>query len=112
MMPTLRPGDRLLAVRAGPRAGDIVLAPDPRDPQRELIKRVVRVDRHGVVLRGDNPAASTDARAFGTLPASAAAWRVVSRYWPPDRAGRLPPAPIIEGGEAACTFPEALIAGD
>lgn len=112
MMPTLQPGDRLLAVRLRPRTGDVVLARDPREPRRELIKRAARVDRLGVVLRGDNQAASTDATTFGTVPATAVSWRILLRYWPPDRAGRVPPRPIIEGGEPACTFSEALIAGD
>ena len=32
-----------------------------------MIKRVARIDASGVHLRGDNPAASTDARAFGPV---------------------------------------------
>ena len=113
MAPTLLPGDRLLVARLAPRVGQVVLAADPRVPGRELIKRVVSADEHGVVLRGDNPAASTDARAFGALPASAASWRAVLRYWPVGRIGPIAPAPrsFDEGGEAACAFPEALIAG-
>lgn len=111
MAPTLLPGDRLLAVRLGPRAADIVLARDPRDPRRELIKRAARVDRVSVVLRGDNPDASTDARTFGAVPTNAVAWRLVGRYWPLDRAGRMPRPPFIEGGGAAPAFPPALIDG-
>ena len=116
MAPTLRPGDRLLVARLAPRVGDVVLAADPREPGRELIKRVASADDGGVVLRGDNPAASTDARTFGSLPADAVRWRAIGRYWPIDRIGRLgPPPPAIavveEGGEPACAFPEALIAG-
>jgi nickel-type superoxide dismutase maturation protease len=91
MAPALRPGDRLVAVRLRrpPRVGEIVLATDPRDPRRELIKRVSGVGRSGVRLRGDNPAASTDARTFGAVPTGAIEWRVVGRYWPPGRIGRL-----------------------
>jgi nickel-type superoxide dismutase maturation protease len=112
MSPALLPEDRLLVVRAAPRAGDIVLAHDPRDPRREVIKRVANVDTSGVTLRGDNPAASTDARTFGAVPLAAVEWRVVARYWPPRRVGRVPPPMIVdEGGEAACTFPSSLIAG-
>jgi nickel-type superoxide dismutase maturation protease len=116
MAPTLLPGDRLLVARLPARVGDIVLAHDPREPRRELIKRVAAVDAEGVVLRGDNAAASTDARTFGAVPAEAAAWRVVGRYWPADRIGRVPSAPALrpvpdDGGEPACTFPDALIAG-
>lgn len=115
MSPTLLPDDRLLVVRARPRLGDIVLAGDPRDQRRELIKRVGLIGPCGVHLHGDNPAASTDARSFGALPAPAVAWRVVGRYWPLARAGMVPAPPRIalidEGGEPACTVPEALIAG-
>ncbi|MGH2418213.1 MAG: S26 family signal peptidase [Candidatus Limnocylindria bacterium] len=114
MSPTLLPGDRLLAVRGSPRPGDVVLAPDPRAPARELIKRVDWIGPSGVHLRGDNPAASTDARTFGGVPAAAIAWRAIARYWPLDRAGQIPAAPrlafVDEGGEPACTVPEALVA--
>ena len=90
MVPALRPGDRLLVVRAGgPRPGDVVLARDPREPRRELIKRVTSVDDRGVHVRGDNPTESTDARTFGALPVSAVRWRAVARYWPPDRVGPI-----------------------
>lgn len=96
MLPTLRPGDRLLVVRGlrPPRVGDVVLALDPRDAGRELVKRVAAIGADGVTLYGDNPTMSTDARTFGTLPPDAVRWHVVCRYWPLDRAGALeaPPA--------------------
>jgi nickel-type superoxide dismutase maturation protease len=116
MAPTLRRGDRLLVARLKPRPGDVVLAVDPRAGHRELVKRVARVGPSGLELRGDNPSASTDARTFGAVPAHAVVWRVVARYWPADRIGRVPPAPqyveqLDEGGEPACAVPEALIAG-
>jgi nickel-type superoxide dismutase maturation protease len=116
MAPALQPGDRLLALRLRRpiRVGEIVLAPDPRDPRRELIKRVAGADRRGVHLRGDNPAASTDARTFGAVAASSIEWRVIGRYWPPARIGPLTSAPDLrveldEGGEPACALGEALI---
>ena len=118
MAPALRPGDRLLVARLGrpPRRGEVVLAPDPRDASRELIKRVADVGPGGVTLRGDNQAASTDGRTFGFVGADRVRWRVVGRYWPLDRVGAVPPAGDIdwldEGGEPACAVPEALIAGD
>jgi nickel-type superoxide dismutase maturation protease len=113
MAPALLPGDRLLVARLPVRVGDIVLARDPREPRRELIKRVTAIGGRGVVLRGDNAAASTDARTFGVLPADAVAWRVLGRYWPAGRFGRVPAAlePVEIGGEPPCAFPEALIAG-
>jgi nickel-type superoxide dismutase maturation protease len=87
MAPTLLPGDRLLVARLSVRVGDIVLAADPRRPERELIKRVAAIDGRGITLRGDQSAASTDARTFGAIPADAVTWRAVARYWPIDRLG-------------------------
>lgn len=95
MAPSLLPGDRLLVESHSyqsrpPRRGEVVLAPDPREPERELIKRVAAVDdaAASAELRGD-AAASTDSREFGAVPLSAIRWRAVFRYWPPQRAGRL-----------------------
>jgi nickel-type superoxide dismutase maturation protease len=96
MAPSLLPGDRLLVESHSyqgrrPLAGEIVLAADPREPERELIKRVASVDSAGgaAELRGDAPAESTDSREFGAVPLSAIRWRAVYRYWPPTRVGRL-----------------------
>lgn len=94
MRPALLPGDRLLveslsyALRA-PRPGEVVLAPDPRDPSRELIKRVVASDGTFLDLRGDATERSTDSRTFGPVPSASVRWRAALRYWPPARAGRL-----------------------
>lgn len=113
MTPTLLPGDRLVVGRMPARPGDVVLALDPRDSTRELIKRVTAIDRFGATLAGDNPVVSTDARSFGAIPREMVRWRALFRYWPLDRAGRISAAPAVsdEGGEAACAFPEALVAG-
>ena len=95
MLPTLRPGDRLVVLRShrSPRVGEVVLALDPRDAGRELVKRVAAVGTDGVTLHGDNPAFSTDGRTFGSLPPHAIRWRVVARCWPLRVAGRLPRRP-------------------
>ena len=96
MAPTLLPGDRLVVesrtfTRRPPRAGEVVLAADPRQGERELIKRVASVDPLSATadLRGDAPEASTDSRVFGAIPLSEIRWRAAFRYWPPHRAGRL-----------------------
>ena len=105
MRPTLMPSDRLLVGALPPRAGDIVLAPDPREPQRELVKRVAGIDDGGVTLRGDDPTASTDGRTFGAVPREDVRWRVLARYWPPGRIGLVPGAEEGPGsavGEVRC----------
>ena len=88
MEPTLAPGDRVLVVRArGLHALDVVAVRDPRNPKRVLVKRIGAVLEDEVVVRGDNPAASTDSRSFGPVPKSAVIGRVVRCYAPSWRAG-------------------------
>ena len=95
MAPTLGAGDWLLVDPAayrdhGPAVGDIVVAPDLREPTRLLVKRVAVVGADGSVeLRGDAPDASTDSRTFGLLPAAVLQGRAWARYWPPRRVGLL-----------------------
>jgi len=97
MAPTLLDGDRLVVLvrpwgpPAVPLVGDIVAAPDPRCPDRVLVKRVTRVDRGAgsIELRGDAPDASTDSRDFGPVPLASVIGRVVHRYGPPGRSGPL-----------------------
>jgi nickel-type superoxide dismutase maturation protease len=93
MAPTLRPGDRLvveaLSYRSRlPRPGEIVLADDPREPSRELVKRVGNIDPLAgtVQLVGDSLGMSTDSRTFGPVAVASLRWRVAARYWPPHRA--------------------------
>lgn len=95
MAPTLQPGDWLLAdpeayrVRA-PRIGELVLVPDPREPERLLVKRVVGMDQLGwLKVQGDDPSASTDSRTFGSIDPGAVEGRPWFRYWPMGRMGRL-----------------------
>jgi nickel-type superoxide dismutase maturation protease len=90
MAPTLLPGDRLLVLRTRRvRPGDLVVVPDPRAPERVVVKRAVAVDGGRVELGGDNPEASTDSRVFGPVPRATVQGRAVYRYAPPDRSGRL-----------------------
>lgn len=89
MLPTLRPGDRLLCLPVRRlRNGDIVAVRDPRDG-RLLVKRVAAVDGDDVTVVGDNPAASTDSRTFGAVRRGDVVGRAVWRYLPEDRRGRL-----------------------
>ena len=95
MEPALLRGDLILVdptafARRPPRAGEIVVAPDPRDPARVLIKRVRRVEADGsLVLVGDRPDRSTDSRTFGEVDPQTVVGRPWLRYWPPARIARL-----------------------
>jgi len=98
MVPTLRPGDRLLVEtwtyrRRAPHVGEVVVAPDPRAPTRELVKRVAAVAEGRVSLRGD-AARSTDSRRFGSVPVTSVRARAAFRYWPLARAGLIPAASV------------------
>jgi nickel-type superoxide dismutase maturation protease len=93
MMPTLSPGDRVLvdlwSYRArAPRPGEVALVYDPRGVA--IVKRVVSGNQGAFFVVGDNPAASVDSRAFGDVPRERFRGRVVWRYWPLSRAGRIP----------------------
>ena len=103
MAPALQPGDHLLALRRWPlRRGDVVALRDPRDPHRALVKRVAALPGEavscdgavlhaggGVVVLGDNLAASTDSRSFGAVPRRLLLGRCVYRYAPEPRRGRV-----------------------
>ena len=89
MVPTLQRGDRVVVVRGRLRAGDVVALRDPREPSRVIVKRLRTVSRSVVEVVGDNPAASTDSRHFGAAARALVIGRVVYRYAPADRVGRL-----------------------
>lgn len=95
MLPTLRPGDRALAVRpAWVRAGEIVVLVDPSSRGRTMVKRLIWQGRDGrgrrvVWAEGDNPAASTDSREFGLIGHGAVRGRLVWRYAPAERYGSV-----------------------
>jgi nickel-type superoxide dismutase maturation protease len=91
MLPTFHPGDRLLIGPAARiRAGSVVAVRDPRAPERLMVKRVRRIDRTWVDVRGDNEAASTDSRHLGAMRRSHLAGRVMYRYAPAGRTGWWP----------------------
>ncbi|MFI9591432.1 S26 family signal peptidase [Nonomuraea sp. NPDC052265] len=82
MVPTLRPGQRLLARRAAGVTGDVVVV---RGRGGLMVKRLAAregerlpavlgsgvVPAGRVAVLGDNPGRSADSRQFGLLPASA-----------------------------------------
>ncbi len=72
MEPTLRDGDYVVTLKIKlipfrSRSGDIVVLKDPRTSKRQIIKRLVVVDRNYGVLVGDQPGQSTDSRIFGSI---------------------------------------------
>jgi nickel-type superoxide dismutase maturation protease len=95
MAPALLEGDRLVVLaapwRTVPVPGDVVALPDPRAPDRLLVKRVAAVDRSRGTLEvlGDAPRASTDSRVFGPVPLASVVGRAVYRYAPSGRSGPL-----------------------
>ncbi len=95
MEPALEPGDWLLVdpdayARRAPGPGSLILAPDPRQSDLVLLKRVGSVDADGRLhVLGDAPDASTDSRAFGSIDPGTVQGEPWFRYWPLRRAGRL-----------------------
>ena len=99
MEPTLLAGDWLLvdpdAYQArGPVNGQLVVVPDPGQPDRLLIKRVTHVDPDGhLALAGDHPAhrhrpdhVQPDLILVDPARLVGQPWL---RYWPPRRIGRV-----------------------
>lgn len=104
MAPTLLPGDRLLAVRARRYAvGDLVVLGDPREPTRQIVKRLAALPSRSVglgelrveagpgevVVLGDNPDGSTDSRVLGPVRLEHITGRCVYRYSPAHRVGPM-----------------------
>jgi nickel-type superoxide dismutase maturation protease len=93
MLPALRPGDWLLAVRTSRvRPGQVVLAWHPARADFLLVKRAVRRVKGdgeasgGWWLESDNPAAgAVDSNNFGPVPEDLIVARVLVRYWRPRR---------------------------
>ena len=90
MLPALRPGDRLLVLRLAPaRPGHVVAVTDPRMASRAMVKRVASRGPEGIIVLGDNAAASTDSRQLGPLAPAAIRGRAVYRSFPTVRRGRV-----------------------
>ncbi len=82
MTPTFGAGQRVFVNRLAywfrePKPGDLVVVRDPRDGARLLLKRIDREADGGWLVLGDNPAASTDSRAFGPVKKSL----IVGKVW-------------------------------
>lgn len=89
MEPALRAGDWLVVapLAGAPVPGEIVLARDPRERERLVLKRVASVKHGRCTLLGDRPDASTDSRVFGPVALEDVVGRAVFRYAPFGRIG-------------------------
>jgi signal peptidase I len=69
MFPTLKDGDKVMIIRTRSIVpGDVVLADHPYKSSVKMLKRVTEINDEGrYLVAGDNPAESTDSRAFGSL---------------------------------------------
>lgn len=84
MLPTLRPGDRLLLRYDVPvRAGHVVVVRHPFQRDLLIVKRAVRHGADGWWVRGDNPYAGNDSREFGAVPDELVMARAALRLRPP-----------------------------
>lgn len=73
MLPDFHPGDFIVVNRwayvfRNPKVEDVVVAKDPRNSKRIMIKKVLRVEKEELFLKGDNEERSTDSRTFGLIP--------------------------------------------
>jgi signal peptidase I len=95
MSPALRPGDWLVATRAGRiRSGKVVILAHPSTGM-DLVKRVAAVPGQMVrgtrlgpgefLVTGDNRSGSTDGRDFGPVHREAIEGVARFRYWPTPR---------------------------
>jgi len=89
MLPTLRPGDRLL-VRHGrrPRPRDLVVARFVDGTvvvKRAVERRTTRDGRPGWWLLSDHPEAGVDSRHRGVVPENDVIAVAVARLWPRPR---------------------------
>lgn len=50
------------------RRGEVVVAPDPRETKRLLVKRIKDCNDEELILEGDNTRCSTDSKIFGPIP--------------------------------------------
>ena len=83
MSPLLYDGDTVIVDsrvyhRQAPQVGDVVVAVHPYE-QRIIVKRISDIHEDSVILRGDNPAQSTDSRTLGPFPIGALIGQVTAR---------------------------------
>ena len=97
MLPTLRPGDRvLLDYRRRPRPGELVVARLPGGVvavKRAEERRTTELGEPGWWLLSDNVAEGSDSRQYGVVPEDDVLAVVVRRIWPLRRSRAVPDSP-------------------
>jgi phage repressor protein C with HTH and peptisase S24 domain len=97
MLPTLRPGDRvLLDYRRRPRPGGLVVARLPGGVvavKRAEERRMTELGEPGWWLVSDNAAEGSDSRHYGVVPEDDVLAVVVRRIWPLRRSRAVPDSP-------------------
>jgi nickel-type superoxide dismutase maturation protease len=93
MRPTLQPGDRLVVLQwpsAKLNRGDLVVLKEPDRQLTFAVKRVAGLEPNGdVIVHADNPNVSRDSREYGPVARQLIVGRVIFRYLPAERRGRL-----------------------
>ena len=87
MLPTLRPGDRILVRYGGrPRAGRLAVVRLPQGsggPSVLAVKRLAHHDDDGWWVARDNPREGVDSWSVGTVPDTDVVATVAIGVWPP-----------------------------
>ncbi|WP_052848261.1 nickel-type superoxide dismutase maturation protease [Streptomyces avicenniae] len=91
MLPTLRPGDRLLLGHgARVRPGHVIVVRHPLQQDLLIVKRAAERRSGGWWVEGDNPLVTNDSREFGVVPDALVVARALLRLRLPLRHQRSP----------------------
>ncbi|MEV6314790.1 nickel-type superoxide dismutase maturation protease [Streptomyces sp. NPDC051776] len=106
MVPTLRPGDRLVVQYGAPvRPGDVIMLRHPMQQDLLIVKRAAERRDGGWWVLGDNPYAESDSREFGTVPEEFVLARARMRLRPPSvRNGQRSPVALLAWVFSAVRF--------
>ncbi|MEP7158601.1 MAG: S24/S26 family peptidase, partial [Chloroflexota bacterium] len=72
---------------AKPGVGQLIVAHDPRERERLIVKRVIAIEEGALTLASDHLAHGDDR--IGPLAESVVVGQPWLRYWPPQRFGRV-----------------------
>jgi nickel-type superoxide dismutase maturation protease len=80
MEPTFYSGDCIIARKyiLKPKEGDIVILKHP-EKDMKIVKRIVKIDKDGYFIEGDNKTESSDSRKFGLVKRNMIIAKVICR---------------------------------